>query len=62
MELATPVDLIAGALAWRAPAGTGLAPSALPSRAIKPWFWVAFHYPHLASIDGVLLYLKMIFA
>ena len=59
MELATTVNFVARTLAQRASAGTGLAPRASPIRAVEPWFSVAFHYPQLSTIDGVLLYLKM---
>lgn len=54
MELATPIDLIAGALARRASAGTGLAPRPFPIRTVEPWFNVAFHYPKQSTVRGVL--------
>ena len=45
-----------GALAWRAPARSGLAPLTLPVWAIKPWFGIGFHCAQLSSVCGVLLY------
>ena len=61
MELATTVFLGPCTLAERAAPGTGLASYALPIGAIEPWSNVAFHYPHLSTIDGVSLYLKIVF-
>ena len=60
MELATTVNFVAWTLAQRASAGTGLAPRALPIRAVEPWFNVAFHYPNQSTVRGVLLYLKSV--
>jgi hypothetical protein len=56
MELAAPHRASGGALAWRAPARSGLAPLPLPVRAVEPWFGVGFHSAQLSSVYGVLLY------
>jgi len=61
VELAPTIYLVSRALARGAATGTGLTPRTLPIRAIKPWSDVVFHYPHLSTIDGVLLYLKVVF-
>ena len=45
-----------GALAWRAPARSGLAPLTLPVWAVEPWFGVGFHCAHISSIIGIFLY------
>ena len=56
MELAAPHRASGGALAWRAPARSGLAPLTLPVWAVEPWFGISFHCAQLSSVYGVLLY------
>jgi hypothetical protein len=56
MELTAAHRESSGALAWRAPAGPGLAPNTLPVWAVKPWFGISFHCTHISSVYGVLLY------
>jgi hypothetical protein len=56
MELTAAHRESSGALAWRAPAGPGLAPNTLPVWAVKPWFGGGFHSAQLSSVYGVLLY------
>ena len=56
MELTAPHRESSGALAWRAPAGPGLATNTLPVWAVKPWFGIVFHCAQLSSVYGVLLY------
>ena len=56
MELTAAHRESSGALAWRAPAGPGLATNTLPVWAVKPWFGISFHCAQLSSVYGVLLY------
>jgi hypothetical protein len=56
MELTAAHRESSGALAWRAPAGPGLATNTLPVWAVKPWFGIVFHCAQLSSVYGVLLY------
>ena len=56
MELAAPHRASGGALAWRAPARSGLAPLTLPVWSVEPWFGISFHCAQLSSVYGVLLY------
>ena len=56
MELTAAHRESGGALAWRTPARSGLAPLTLPVWAVEPWFGVGFHYAQLSSVYGVLLY------
>jgi len=55
MELAATVNFVARALAQRASAGTGLASRSFPIRTVEPWFDVAFHYPQVSTVHGVLV-------
>ena len=54
MELTAAHRESSGALAWRAPAGPGLATNTLPVWAVKPWFGIGFHCAHISSVYGVL--------
>ena len=56
MELTAPHRESSGALTWRTPARSGLAPLTLPVWAVEPWFGVGFHCAHISSVYGVLLY------
>jgi len=56
MELTAAHRESSGALAWRAPAGPGLATNTLPVWAVKAWFGIVFHCAQLSSVYGVLLY------
>ena len=56
MELTAAHRESGGALAWRAPARSGLAPLTLPVWAVEPWFGISFHCAQLSSVYGVLLY------
>ena len=56
MELTAAHRESNGALAWRAPAGPGLATNTLPVWAVKAWFGIVFHCAQLSSVYGVLLY------
>ena len=56
MELTAAHRESGGALAWRTPARSGLAPNTLPVWAVKPWFGISFHCAQLSSVYGVLLY------
>ena len=56
MELTAAHRESGGALTWRTPARSGLAPMTLPVWAVKPWFGISFHCAQLSSVYGVLLY------
>jgi len=56
MELTAAHRESGGALTWRTPARSGLAPLTLPVWAVEPWFGAGFHSAQLSSVYGVLLY------